>query len=66
MSEQPEVGDVVTVQRAADLAGVCRRTIYHWIKSGKVETIKTAGGRVRILRRTLFRQADGSSLERAS
>ena len=45
-----------------------RRTIYRWMASGKVETIRTAVGSVRIFVDTLWRTPDdpaSSSRDRA-
>lgn len=47
--------DTVTAIQAAAIVGVSRRTIYNWIMGGKVEYERTAGGRVRIYRDTLWR-----------
>ena len=45
----------VSIMRACELVDVSRRTIYNWLTSGKVETIRTAGGSVRIFVDTLWR-----------
>lgn len=45
----------VSIMQACDVAGVSRRTIYNWIRDGKLEYMRTAGGSVRIFRDTLFR-----------
>lgn len=50
--------NVVSIMKACDIAGVSRRTIYNWLKSGKIEFIRTAGGSVRIYVDTLFRGPD--------
>jgi excisionase family DNA binding protein len=47
--------ELVTIREACQWVGVSRRTIYNWINGGKVETIRTAGGCVRIYADTLFR-----------
>jgi excisionase family DNA binding protein len=47
----------VSIIKACDLAGVTRRTIYNWLKAGKLEYTRTAGGSVRIYSETLFRPA---------
>jgi excisionase family DNA binding protein len=49
-----------SIMKACELCGVSRRTIYNWIAAGKVEYFRTAGGGVRIITETLFRQPDGS------
>lgn len=38
----------VTVDEAARLVRVSRRTIYNWLKAGKLRYTRTAGGRIRI------------------
>lgn len=45
---------LVSIAEACALAGVSRRTIYHWIALGKVDYVRTAGGSVRIVQSTLF------------
>jgi excisionase family DNA binding protein len=42
-------GENVSLERAAQLLGVCRRTIYYWIGSGRLQTIRTIGGSQRVL-----------------
>jgi len=51
MTDRP----TVTIYQACELVGVKRRTIHNWIAAGKVEYVKTAGGRIRIYRDSLFR-----------
>ena len=46
---------LVTIRQAAEIASVCRRTIYSWVETGKVEHIRTAGGCMRIYVDTLFK-----------
>lgn len=46
---------VVTINEAARLAQVSRRTIYNWLSAGKLEYVRTAGGAVRIVAETLFK-----------
>jgi excisionase family DNA binding protein len=48
----------VSITKACELAGVTRRTIYNWLKAGKVESIRTAGGSIRIYADSLFRPSD--------
>ena len=45
----------VSINKAAELTGVKRRTIYNWMHEGKVEYTRTAGGAVRIFENTLWR-----------
>jgi excisionase family DNA binding protein len=41
----------LTVKELAERERVTRRTVYHWIEKGAVETRKTPGGGVRIVDR---------------
>ena len=52
--------ELISINRAATLLGVSRRTIYNWIASGKVEYVRTAGGSVRIFVDTLWREPSRS------
>jgi excisionase family DNA binding protein len=45
----------LSINQAADAAGVSRRTIYLWIGKGKLEVVRTAGGSIRIAPASLFR-----------
>ena len=53
----------VNVAQAQALVGVSRRTIYNWIREGKLTTIRTAGGAVRIDPASLFRGPNGEPLK---
>lgn len=48
MFEQ-QLGRSVTIDQAAELLKVSRRTIYNRIRDGKLETIRTIGGSQRVL-----------------
>lgn len=48
MFEQ-QLGRSVTIDQAADLLQVSRRTIYNRIRDGKLHTIRTIGGSQRVL-----------------
>jgi len=39
---------LVTISQACRIAQVSRRTIYNWIKLGRVTVYRTAGGNVRL------------------
>ena len=45
----------VNIAQACAIARVCRRTVYYWLEAGKVEYIRTAGGKIRIYADSLFR-----------
>lgn len=44
----------VNIAQACAIALVSRRTIYYWIRLGKVEVVRTAGGALRIYADTLI------------
>ena len=48
MFEQ-QLGRSVTIDQAASLLNVSRRTIYNRIRDGKLQTIRTIGGSQRVL-----------------
>ena len=39
----------VSLDQAAELLGVCRRTIYNRIRDGRLQTVRTIGGSQRVL-----------------
>ena len=55
MFEQ-HLGRSVTIDQAADLLHVSRRTIYNRIREGKLQTIRTIGGSQRVLLSSLDEQ----------
>jgi excisionase family DNA binding protein len=46
---EPQVGRSVSLDHAADMLGVSRRTIYNRIREGRLTTIRTLGGSQRVL-----------------
>lgn len=48
-------GELLSITQAAARVGVTRRTIYNWIAAGKLTTVRTTGGRPRIVADTLWR-----------
>ena len=46
---EPRVGRSVSLDHAAQLLGVSRRTIYNRIREGRLQTIRTLGGSQRVL-----------------
>ena len=46
---QPKVGRSVSIEQAAQLMGVSRRTVYYRIRDGRLRTIRTLGGSQRVL-----------------
>jgi excisionase family DNA binding protein len=56
---QPQLGRSVTIDQAAQLLGVSRRTIYYRIREGRLRTIRTLGGSQRVLLESLHEQRRG-------
>jgi excisionase family DNA binding protein len=52
-SFQPQLGRSVTIDQAAGLLGVSRRTIYYRIREGRLATVRTLGGSQRVLMTSL-------------
>ena len=46
---EPRLGRSVSLDHAAELLGVSRRTIYNRIREGRLVTIRTLGGSQRVL-----------------
>ncbi len=46
---EPRIGRSVSLDHAAQLLGVSRRTIYNRIREGRIKTIRTLGGSQRVL-----------------
>lgn len=46
---EPRLGRSVSLDQAAQLLGVSRRTIYNRIREGRLQTIRTLGGSQRVL-----------------
>lgn len=45
----PQLGRSVTIDQAAQLLGVSRRTVYYRIREGRLQTVRTLGGSQRVL-----------------
>ncbi len=45
----PQLGRSVTIERAAQILGVSRRTVYYRISEGALQTIRTRGGSQRVV-----------------
>ena len=54
----PVIGRSVSIDHAAELLGVSRRTIYNRIRVGRLQTVRTLGGSQRVLLDSV--QEDGS------
>jgi excisionase family DNA binding protein len=46
---EPRIGRSVSLDHAAELLGVSRRTIYNRIREGRLLTLRTLGGSQRVL-----------------
>jgi excisionase family DNA binding protein len=46
---EPRLGRSVSLDHAAQLLGVSRRTVYNRIREGRLRTIRTIGGSQRVL-----------------
>ena len=46
---EPRLGRSVSIDQAAQLLNVSRRTIYNRIRDGRLQTIRTLGGSQRVL-----------------
>jgi excisionase family DNA binding protein len=53
----PHIGRSVSLDHAAQMLGVSRRTIYNRIRQGRLQTIRTIGGSQRVLLDALARNA---------
>ena len=56
LGAQSNATSLVSIEQAATLAGVARRTIYYWIAKRLIRTQRVASGRIRIERESLFKQ----------
>lgn len=56
---QPQLGRSVTIDQAAQLLGVSRRTVYYRIREGRLRTIRTLGGSQRVLMESVQEQRLG-------
>ena len=52
-SFETRIGRSVSLDHAAELLGVSRRTIYNRIREGRLQTIRTLGGSQRVLLESL-------------
>ena len=51
---EPRFGRSVSIDQAAQLLSVSRRTIYNRIRDGRLKTIRTLGGSRRVLLESLY------------
>ncbi len=45
---EPRIGRSVSIDHAAGLLGVSRRTVYNRIRDGRLQTVRTLGGSQRV------------------
>ena len=53
-SSEPRLGRSVSIDQAAQLLNVSRRTIYYRIREGRLQTLRTLGGSQRVLVESLI------------
>jgi excisionase family DNA binding protein len=53
---EPRFGRSISLEHAARILGVSRRTIYNRIREGRLQTIRTMGGSQRVLLDDTLRQ----------
>ena len=56
-SFEPRIGRSVSLDHAARLLGVSRRTIYNRIREGRLQTVRTPGGSQRVLLHSVVKVA---------
>ena len=59
-SSEIRIGRSVSLQHAAELLGVSRRTIYNRIRQGQLRTIRTIGGSQRVLSESVLQSLERS------
>jgi excisionase family DNA binding protein len=45
----PQLGRSVSIATAVRVLGVSRRTVYYWIRDGRLQTVRTLGASQRVL-----------------
>jgi excisionase family DNA binding protein len=61
----PRLGRSVSIDQAAHLLNVSRRTVYYRIREGRLRTIRTLGGSQRVLLKSIAEHAADSLAARA-
>jgi excisionase family DNA binding protein len=56
----PRIGRSVSLDHAAELLGVSRRTIYNRIREGRLMTVRTLGGSQRVLLESVETECRGN------
>ena len=60
---EPRLGRSVSIDQAASLLNVSRRTVYNRIRDGRLQTIRTLGGSQRVLVESVQMQAQRSAAD---
>lgn len=61
---EPRFGRSVSLDQAAGMLRVSRRTVYNWIRAGRLRTIRTLGGKSqRVLISSLEQAAGGQEVQ---
>jgi excisionase family DNA binding protein len=63
-SLEPRIGRSVSLDHAAQLLNVSRRTIYNRIREGRLRTIRTLGGSQRVLVDSVHENLDQEQMGR--
>jgi excisionase family DNA binding protein len=63
---EPHIGRSVSLDHAARLLGVSRRTIYNRIRDGRLQTIRTLGGSQRVVLDSVTVDAQQQAADRAT
>ena len=53
-SVEPRLGRSVSIEQAAQLLNISRRTVYNRIRDGRLQTMRTLGGSQRVLVESLY------------
>jgi excisionase family DNA binding protein len=61
---EPRIGRSVSLDHAAQLLSVSRRTIYNRIREGRLRTIRTLGGSQRVLLDSVHENLDQEQMGR--
>lgn len=57
---EPRIGRSMSLEQACQILRVSRRTVYNWIREGRLQTIRTLGGSQRVLVESVREAADAT------
>jgi excisionase family DNA binding protein len=63
---EPRLGRSVSLEHAAQILGVSRRTIYNRIREGRLQTVRTLGGSQRVVLDDTLRHLAGRPVQSAA